>query len=134
MSSVSPYPNPTSTPVASDPIPTPEPPRAGAIVPPPGDGPWTLEAASVTKYFGPTAALYDVSFRVPAGQIVGLLGPNGAGKSTMMKSILGIVRPDHGSIRVLGTEVRDHAVQVRREVGYVPEWPALYEFLTGAEY
>ncbi len=107
----------------------------GPIVPPPpGGGPWTLEVSGVSKFYGTRAALTDVSFRVPRGQIVGLLGPNGAGKSTMMKSILGIVRPEYGSIRVLGAEVRDHAIQIRRDVGYVPESPALYEFLTGAEY
>jgi len=84
--------------------------------------------------FGTVRALTNVSFTVPSGQIVGLLGPNGAGKSTMMKSILGLVRPDIGDVRVFGQEVLVDPVSVKRLVGYVPESPSLYEFLTGAEY
>jgi ABC-2 type transport system ATP-binding protein len=93
-----------------------------------------LELEYVTKWYGPTCALNNVSFRVPAGQVVGLLGPNGAGKSTAMKSILGILRPEGGRIRVCGLDVSDHGMEVKRLSGYVPEAPALYEFLTGAEY
>ncbi|MCI4343021.1 MAG: ABC transporter ATP-binding protein [Thermoplasmata archaeon] len=76
----------------------------------------------------------DVNFSVSVGQIVGLLGPNGAGKSTTMKAILGLVRPDSGTIRVLGHDVATSALEAKREIGYVPESPSLYEFLTGAEY
>jgi ABC-2 type transport system ATP-binding protein len=93
-----------------------------------------LEVAHFTKSYGPVRAVSDVSFSVPSGQIVGLLGPNGAGKSTTMKAILGLVRPDSGSIHVLGQEVGRSTVGVKREVGYVPESTSLYEFLTGAEY
>ena len=96
--------------------------------------PWALEVEGITKSYGAVPALQGVSFRVPAGQIVGLLGPNGAGKSTAMKSVLGIVRPDAGTIRVLGQDVTLHPMEVKRLLGYVPESPALYEFLTGAEY
>lgn len=102
--------------------------------PPPPAAPWALEVEGITKSYGAVPALQGVSFRVPAGQIVGLLGPNGAGKSTAMKSVLGIVRPDAGAIRVLGQDVTLHPMEVKRLLGYVPESPALYEFLTGAEY
>lgn len=68
------------------------------------------------------------------GEIVGLLGPNGAGKSTTMKAILGLVRPDAGAIRVYGQDVQSDPVAVKRQIGYVPESPSVYEFLTGAEY
>jgi len=95
---------------------------------------WALEVENVSKSYGPTPALRSVSFQVPTGQIVGLLGPNGAGKSTTMKAVLGILQPDSGSIRVLGQEVREHLLEVKAAAGYVPESPALYEFLTGAEY
>lgn len=93
-----------------------------------------LEVDGISKTFGTIRALSNVRFSVPAGQIIGLLGPNGAGKSTTMKAVLGLVRPESGSIRVLGRDVRSDPVGVKREVGYVPESPALYEFLTGAEY
>lgn len=100
----------------------------------PGQGSLALEVDRVSKSFGSTRALSDVRFTVPPGQIVGLLGPNGAGKSTAMKAILGLVRPDSGTIRVYGRDVQSDRVGVKREVGYVPESPSVYEFLTGAEY
>ncbi|MGI0130310.1 MAG: ABC transporter ATP-binding protein [Thermoplasmata archaeon] len=95
---------------------------------------WALEVDGISKTYGTTRALTDVRFSVPTGQIVGLLGPNGAGKSTTMKAILGLVRPESGSIRVFGQDVRADLVTVKRTIGYVPESPAIYEFLTGAEY
>lgn len=88
----------------------------------------------MSKSYGAVRALAGASFDVPAGEIVGLLGPNGAGKSTAMKAVLGLVRPDAGEIRLFGRDVRDDPVATKREIGYVPESPALYEFLTGAEY
>jgi ABC-2 type transport system ATP-binding protein len=94
----------------------------------------TLEVTAVSKRYGATAALSNVSLRVPAGAIVGLLGPNGAGKSTMMKSILGLVRPDAGTIRLFGRSVDEDPVAARAQIGYVPEAPSLYDYLTGAEY
>jgi len=93
-----------------------------------------VEVRSVSKTYVTVQALTNVSFAVPAGQIVGLLGPNGAGKSTMMKSILGLVRTDSGQVLVYGRDVQTDAVSIKRIVGYVPESPSLYEFLTGAEY
>ena len=100
----------------------------------PEAGPWALEVLGVHKRFGATVALADVSFRVREGEIVGLLGPNGAGKSTTMKTVLGILRADGGTLRVLGEPVERDAVAVKGRIGYVPESPSLYEFLTGAEY
>lgn len=108
--------------------------RAAASDRPTRGSPLAVEARAVSKMYGTVRALNQVSFEVPSGQIVGLLGPNGAGKSTMMKSILGLVRPETGTIRVFGHDVHQDAVAVKRIVGYVPESPSLYEFLTGAEY
>ncbi|MGA9839830.1 MAG: ABC transporter ATP-binding protein [Thermoplasmata archaeon] len=93
-----------------------------------------LEVDGVSKAYGTTRALSNVRFAVPTGQIVGLLGPNGAGKSTTMKAILGLVRPDSGAIRVFGRDVQADPVGVKQRIGYVPESPSVYEFLTGAEY
>ncbi len=97
-------------------------------------GPRTLDVVGVSKSYGPVAALSSVSFSVWGGEIVGLLGPNGAGKSTTMRAVLGLISPDTGEIRLFGRAVADDPVGVKREIGYVPEAPALYEFLTGAEY
>ena len=100
---------------------------------PAGPGP-LLEVQHLSKSYGTTRAVTDVSFAVAPGEIVGLLGPNGAGKSTTMKAVLGLLRPEVGSIRVLGHDVAHDGIAAKREMGYVPESPSLYEFLTGAEY
>lgn len=93
-----------------------------------------VEIESVVKCFGDTRAVYDASLNVDHGEVFGLLGPNGSGKSTLMKMILGLLKPDDGSITVGGFDVQRNPVDVRRIVGYVPESPRLYEFLTGIEY
>jgi branched-chain amino acid transport system ATP-binding protein len=64
-----------------------------------------LEVAGLVKRFGGLVAVKDISFSVKAGEILGLIGPNGSGKSTVMKSIIGIERPDGGSVRINGVEV-----------------------------
>jgi ABC-2 type transport system ATP-binding protein len=101
---------------------------------PPANGAPALELAAISKSYGATRALTSVSLTVARGEVVGLLGPNGAGKSTAMKTVLGIIRPDAGRALVFGRDVQQDGVAVRREIGYVPESPSLYEFLTGAEY
>jgi len=75
-----------------------------------------------------------VSFSVDRGEILGLLGPNGSGKSTLMKIIVGILKPDAGNIQVLGADVAKDTTAVKKMIGFVPESPRLYEFLTGIEY
>ncbi|HYA58379.1 MAG TPA: ABC transporter ATP-binding protein [Thermoplasmata archaeon] len=94
----------------------------------------TLQVEGVSKSYGSVQALHGVSFDVPPGQIVGLLGPNGAGKSTAMKAVLGLVRPEGGTIRLFGIDVLTDPPSAKRQIGYVPEAPSLYEFLTGMEY
>ncbi len=78
------------------------------------------------------SAVTDLSFEVRAGEIFGLLGPNGAGKTTTLKMLLGFVKPSSGRAFVGGE--RAGTVQSRRSLGYLPENPALYEFLHGDEY
>jgi ABC-2 type transport system ATP-binding protein len=92
----------------------------------------TLE--SVKKSFGDKVAVRDLTLSVSPGEIHGLLGPNGSGKSTTMKMIMGIVKPDTGKINVYGVDVLKRPVEAKRIVGYVPEFPYLYEYLTASEY
>ena len=89
---------------------------------------------SVSKRFGDVWAVRDLSLRIEYGKVYGLLGPNGSGKSTTMKMILGLVKPDSGKILVDEIDVSKDPVKVRRMIGYVPETPRLYDYLTGIEY
>ena len=93
-----------------------------------------LKIDSVTKSYGELMAVKGVSFGIDGGQVLGLLGPNGSGKSTLMKMIVGVLKPDGGSIEVQGVDVAKDPIAVKRIVGFVPESPRLYEFLTGFEY
>jgi len=93
-----------------------------------------LQVDGVTKSFGNVRALNGVSLSVEEGEVLGLLGPNGSGKSTLMKIIVGILKPDKGDVQVFGTHVDMDTISVKRTVGYVPESPRLYEFLSGTEY
>ena len=92
------------------------------------------QLTNVTKRYGEIIAVDNVNLTIEQGEIFGLLGPNGSGKSTTLKMLLGLVHPDEGAVTVLGTAVEQDPVAVKRMVGYVPEAPRLYEFLTGIEY
>jgi len=90
--------------------------------------------SQVSKRFGDTQAVKNLDLVVPRGIVYGLLGPNGSGKSTTMKMLLSLVKPDSGSISVFGIDPQKDPLKVKRLIGYVPETPRLYEFLTGWEY
>ena len=93
-----------------------------------------VELKGIGKRYSEILAVDNVDLNVRTGEVFSLLGPNGSGKSTTMKMLLGLVQPDDGSVRVLGIDVQKDPVSVKRQVGYVPESPRLYEFLTGIEY
>jgi len=93
-----------------------------------------MRAESVSKSFGTVRAVIDLSLTVGSGEIMGLLGPNGSGKTTTMKVMMGILRPDSGRVNVFDVDVLKRPVDARRIIGYVPETPYLYEYLTAAEY
>ena len=93
-----------------------------------------IDVSHLTKTYGPTVALNDVTLSVGTGEVRGLLGPNGSGKSSLMKTIMGLTKPSYGSIQVLGYDVQASPMEIKRIVGYVPESPRLYEFLTATEY
>ncbi len=107
---------------------------APVVGPPLGTNGTALSIRRAVKTYGPVLAVSDASLDVPVGQVVGLLGPNGAGNSTLMKIVLGIVRANSGTVHVLGREMSPEAIDVKSDIGYVPEAPLLYEFLIGAAY
>jgi ABC-2 type transport system ATP-binding protein len=80
----------------------------------------TVQLERVTVRYGQQTALRDVSATFPAGA-VGLLGPNGAGKSTLIRTLLGFIVPDAGTMRVLGLDVRTSPLEIRSRIGYMPE-------------
>lgn len=84
----------------------------------------------VTKRFGRTLALDDVSLEAPPGTVVALLGENGAGKTTSLKILLGLCDPDRGEAEVLGLSSRRQGREIRRRVGYVPDRPQMYGWMT----
>jgi ABC-2 type transport system ATP-binding protein len=87
----------------------------------------------LTKLYKKRKAVDGIRFDVPVGSVFGLLGENGAGKSTTIKSILGLIVPDFGRVETLGLDPSRNALEVRRKVGYVPEQPGLYDWMTVAE-
>jgi ABC-2 type transport system ATP-binding protein len=90
-----------------------------------------IEAHDVHKRFGEVAALDGISLSVPTGMVYGLLGPNGAGKTTLIRALAGLVKPDSGTLRVLGTRMPDRQVLAR--IGYMTQAAALYLDLTAEE-
>jgi membrane protease YdiL (CAAX protease family) len=82
-----------------------------------------VEVDRVSKSFGDTPALVEVSLEVPAGQICGLLGPNGAGKTTLFRLLMGILEATQGSLRVDGRDAFQDRVAVKRLVGFLPDEP-----------
>ncbi len=89
-----------------------------------------LQVNSLQRRFGETIALDGVSFSVQRGQCFGLLGPNGAGKSTTISIIVGVLRPDSGSVTLEGKPISGPLDPIRRKIGYVPQDIAVYEDLT----
>jgi ABC-2 type transport system ATP-binding protein len=95
---------------------------------------YAVELRNVVKRYNEIVAVNNLDLTINPGEIFGLLGPNGSGKSTMLKMLLGLVQPDAGSVQVLGLSVKEDPVGVKKLVGYAPESPRLYEFLTGIEF
>jgi len=88
----------------------------------------------LTRTFGQLVAVQDVNLRVASGQFFGFLGPNGAGKSTTIKMLTGLLAPTAGRIEILGLDLTANPVEVKRQIGVVPEGMGLFGRLTGAEY
>jgi ABC-2 type transport system ATP-binding protein len=93
-----------------------------------------IEFASLTKRFGATVAVDALTLTVPRGAMLGLLGRNGAGKTTSISVATGVLRPTAGSVRVLGMDVEQRPLEVKRRIGVMPQDDALLENLTGPQY
>lgn len=94
----------------------------------------SVETRHITKLFGKQKALDEVSFSINKGELVGFLGPNGAGKSTMMKIITGFLLPDSGEVIVNGQKVESKNLDIRKNIGYLPENNPLYTDLYVKEF
>ena len=93
-----------------------------------------IEVQHLTKRYGPTTAVDDVSFRVEKGEVLGFLGPNGAGKTTTMRVLTGYMPPTEGRAVVAGYDIFDQPVEAKRRIGYLPETPPLYPEMTVRDY
>jgi ABC-2 type transport system ATP-binding protein len=89
-----------------------------------------VEAVGLAKYYGDFAAIEDVSFTVPQGQVVAFLGPNGAGKSTTMKLLTGYLAPSKGTARIAGHDMATDRLEGSTRLGYLPENGPLYPDMT----
>jgi ABC-2 type transport system ATP-binding protein len=94
----------------------------------------SIRVSEVTKVYGTQVVLDHVSFNIEKGEVVGLLGPNGAGKSTLMKIITCFIPPTSGEAFVNGMEVSQHALEIKKHVGYLPENNPLYTEMYIKEY
>ncbi len=93
-----------------------------------------IHVRNLTKFYGDYAAVRDVSFDVPAGQVVGFLGPNGAGKTTTMRILTGYLTATSGQATIAGVDVFWQPLQARQKIGYLPESCPLYPEMRVAEY
>jgi ABC-2 type transport system ATP-binding protein len=93
-----------------------------------------IRTEKLTRRFGNLFAVDGMDLQVTAGQFFGFLGPNGAGKSTTIKMLTGLLAPSSGRVEVLGIDFATHPVEVKRQIGVVPEGMGLFERLTGTEY
>lgn len=106
------------------------------ILPPNSTGaePLAVEARELTRSFGDFTAVNQLNLQVRQGMFLGFLGPNGAGKSTTIKMLTGLLRPSSGKVLILGRDLEQEPVAVKRQIGVVPEDLNLFERLSGREF
>ncbi|MCI0493546.1 ABC transporter ATP-binding protein [candidate division KSB1 bacterium] len=93
-----------------------------------------ISVQNLSKSFGSLQAISNVTFSIEQGKLCGLVGPNGAGKSTLFKLIMGMLEPNNGEIHIANEKVQFGDTDYKNQIGFVPENPALYEYLTGSEF
>jgi ABC-2 type transport system ATP-binding protein len=92
-----------------------------------------IEVVHLSKSYGKTLAVDDVSLHIPAGEIFGCLGPNGAGKTTIIRMMMGLLQPTSGTVLLGGHDLAREPIAAKQLCGFVPDRPHLYEKLTGSE-
>jgi ABC-2 type transport system ATP-binding protein len=93
-----------------------------------------ISIRNVDKSYGGKKVLKNISLEVPAGQVIGYIGPNGAGKSTTVKILIGLIGDYHGDVYINGRDLRENLIEIKKQIGYVPENAEIYEVLTPFEY
>src|SRR3954470_10317861 len=93
-----------------------------------------LEIHNLQKTYNGFHAVDGLSISVPQGVFFGFLGPNGAGKTTTIKMLMGLAQPNAGTIRVLGMSMPEQSLEIRKQIGLVPDDTLLFDYLTGSEY
>jgi ABC-2 type transport system ATP-binding protein len=93
-----------------------------------------IQITGLQKLYNGFAAVDGLTITVPQGCFFGFLGPNGAGKTTTIKMLMGLAQPDAGTIEVLGLPLPEKSLEIRHEIGLVPDDTLLFDYLTGAEY
>lgn len=91
-----------------------------------------IELANITKTISGHDILHGISFEVKSGEVFGFIGPNGAGKTTTLKTILGIIEPTRGDVKIFGKNPKE--ISVKKRIGFMPENTYLYKYLTGDEF
>ena len=93
-----------------------------------------IELSHISKQYGKTLAVDDLTLHIPKGEIFGFIGPNGAGKTTTIKMMGGILIPTAGSIHICGIPMKKEPEAAKQKIGFIPDRPYLYEKLTGLEF
>jgi ABC-2 type transport system ATP-binding protein len=94
---------------------------------------WVIDTHTLSKSYKQVEALKSLSLQVPKNSIFGFLGPNGAGKTTTIKLLLGLIRPTTGSASIFGLDAQKDSVAIRSRIGYLPQDPRFYEYMTARE-
>jgi ABC-2 type transport system ATP-binding protein len=93
-----------------------------------------IEIINLTKRYGNITAISNLNLTIPSGQFFGFLGPNGAGKTTTIKTIVGLLKPTTGTVKIQGIDIQQNPIQAKRLFGFIPDKPFIYEKLTGREF
>ena len=96
--------------------------------------PLAVEISSLVKTYAGVRAVDDLSLSIPQSCFFGFLGPNGAGKTTTIKMLMGLSQPDSGTIRIMGRKLPDDSLEIKQQIGLVPDDSLLFDYLKGAEY
>jgi ABC-2 type transport system ATP-binding protein len=86
-----------------------------------------IKTTKLTKNYGKDRGIIDVDLEVHTGEIFGFIGPNGAGKSTTIRTLLGLIRPTSGSVKIFGKDIMEYGPQIREEIGYLPSEVFYYD-------